>query len=312
MPTYQAESFYRAKISSSIAAGQTCPITIRVSKLPTRTSWLLTISPNTEYEEMVEYGNINWTTMTIDITKRGINPASTLLSSNGTDYNVVAFQKDHTQNDIIRWDVNHIHINQAIGNTTLASNSNPWISKLSVAPVDVNNPIVVGDNDPRISVPTDSTIVLSDVTTNNANTSRHGFMPKLPWNGNIFYNWAGGFSAPVIAGIQYQTGVTVLSSSTTSFSRSVGFQPKVLMFEFSENFQYGQTGTGYIDNNGLTNSMYQSYATTSAWNSSQPIYLRLSDGTFADASVTITATWYDITFPSTRTKDIRLKHIALA
>lgn len=151
MTTYQAESFYRAKITSSITQAATCPITIRVSKLPNRSSWLLTISPNTEYEEIVEYSNPNSTNMTIDITKRWINPSATLLNTNGTDYNNTTYQKEHTQNDIIRWDVNHIHINQGIGNTQLASSSSVGISKLSVAPADANNPIAVGDNDPRIS-----------------------------------------------------------------------------------------------------------------------------------------------------------------
>lgn len=173
MTTYQAESFYRAKITSSITQAATCPITIRVSKLPNRSSWLLTISPNTEYEEIVEYSNPNSTNMTIDITKRWINPSATLLNTNGTDYNNTSYQKEHTQNDIIRWDVNHIHINQGIGNTQLASASSVGISKLSVAPVDVNNPIAVGDNDPRLWIRvatgridlTSSTTTLTSYTT---------------------------------------------------------------------------------------------------------------------------------------------------
>lgn len=151
MPTYQSESFYRAKINESMTASATCPITIRLSKLPTRTTWLLTISPNTEYEEMVEYNGKNDVAMTITITKRGINPWSTLLTTNGTDYNNTLYQREHTQNDIIRGDVNHIHINQGIGNTTLATNSWVGISKLSVAASDVADPIVVGTNDPRVT-----------------------------------------------------------------------------------------------------------------------------------------------------------------
>lgn len=148
--TYQAESFYRWKIWTSITETETCPITVRLSKLPSRSTWLLTISPNTEFEEIVEYWNINSTNMTIDITKRWINPSSTLLTTDGTDYNNTTYQKEHTQNDIIRWDVNHIHINQGIGNTTLATETWVGISKLSVAAVDPWNPIVVWDNDPRL------------------------------------------------------------------------------------------------------------------------------------------------------------------
>ena len=99
---YTAESFYRAKITTSITSTDVCPITVRLSKLPSKASGLLTISPNTEFEEIVEYGNKNIVNSTIDITKRGINPASVLLTTNGSDYNNVTYQKAHTQNDVIR------------------------------------------------------------------------------------------------------------------------------------------------------------------------------------------------------------------
>lgn len=179
MPTYQAESFYRAKISNSITQQATCPITIRISKLPNRTSWLLTISPNTEYEEIVEYGNLNSTNMTIDITKRGINPSSTLLTTSWTDYNNTTYQRDHTQNDIIRGDVNHIHINQGIGNTTLATNLGVGISKLSVAAVDPANPVVVGDNDPRLGARCAVGYYALTTANTSAITVNVGFQPKL-------------------------------------------------------------------------------------------------------------------------------------
>ena len=150
MSSYQSESFYRAKITTPILSSTAVPITIVVSKVPTISNGLLTISPNTEYEEIVEYNNINGTNMTIDIIKRGILPSSILLTTNWVDYNNTAYYKEHTQNDIIRADVNHIHINQGIGNTTLATNTWVGISKLSVAAVDAWNPIVVGNNDPRV------------------------------------------------------------------------------------------------------------------------------------------------------------------
>lgn len=150
MPSYQAESFYRAKINSSILASTACPITVRVSKLPNLSNALLTISPNTEFEEIVEYNNPNSTNMTIDIIKRGIKPSSVLLSTAGVDYDNSTYQKDHTQNDIIRWDVNHIHINQGIGNTTLATAAWVGIVRLATAPVSALDPVVVGDNDPRL------------------------------------------------------------------------------------------------------------------------------------------------------------------
>lgn len=148
---FSAESFYRAKISQSILSNTAVPFPLRVSKLPTLSSWLLTISPNTEYEEIVEYNNPQVGTMTIDIIKRGIKPSSILLTTNGVDYNNTTYQFSHTQNDVMRGDVNHIHINQGIGNSTLATNLWVGISKLSVAAVDAGDPIVVGNNDPRVS-----------------------------------------------------------------------------------------------------------------------------------------------------------------
>lgn len=147
MTVYSAESFFRAKISQPILKATACPITVRISKLPTLTNWLLTISPNTENEEIVEYNNPQAGTMTIDIIKRGIKPDSILLTTNWVDYNNTTYQFLHTQNDIIRGDVNHVHINQGIGNSTLATNTWVGISKLSVAAVDAGDPIVVGKND---------------------------------------------------------------------------------------------------------------------------------------------------------------------
>lgn len=151
MPTYTAESFYRAKIKSWITKTQTTPFTIKLSKLPNASTWLLTISPNTEYEEIVEWDNKNAGNSTVDIIKRWINPTSTLLTVAGTDYNNPTYQQIHTQNDEIRWDINHIHVNQAIGNTTLATAGAVGIVRLSTAPVDALDPIVVGNNDPRLS-----------------------------------------------------------------------------------------------------------------------------------------------------------------
>lgn len=150
MTVYSAESFFRAKISQSILKATACPITVRISKLPTLTNWLLTISPNTENEEIVEYNNPQVGTMTIDIIKRGIKPDSILLTTDTVDYNNTTYQFLHTQNDIIRGDVNHIHINQGIGNSTLATEAGVGISKLSVAAVDAGDPIAVGNNDPRL------------------------------------------------------------------------------------------------------------------------------------------------------------------
>ncbi len=232
MPAYQAESFYRAKITTPILSGTAVPFTIVVSKLPTLATWLLTISPNTEYEEIVEYNNVVEADMTIDIIKRGIKPTSILLTTDTVDYNNVTYMRAHSQNDIIRGDVNHIHINQSIGNTTLATEAGVGISKLSVAAVDPGDPIVVGTNDPRvgdasttvkatvklsvapvsaanpialgandpIATATDSAAVFSDITTNNVSTARHWLAPKSPNNVDVYLDWLGSYSRAQPAG----------------------------------------------------------------------------------------------------------------
>ena len=112
MATYPAESFYRGTIRQSIANNTSVPFTLKVSKIPTLTSWLLTVSPNTANEEIIEYSGVDGTALTITVIKRGINPSTQTLTINWTDYDNVTYQKPHSQNDTIRGDVNHLHIIQ--------------------------------------------------------------------------------------------------------------------------------------------------------------------------------------------------------
>lgn len=46
----------------------------------------------------------------------------------------------------------------------------------------------------------DSDLSLSDITTNNATTARHGFVPKLPNDATKFYNGVGAFAVPASGG----------------------------------------------------------------------------------------------------------------
>lgn len=115
MSTYPAESFYRGTIRQSIANNTSVPFTLKVSKIPTLTSWLLTVSPNTANEELIEYSGVDGTALTITVIKRWISPSAQALTVNGTDYNNVTYQKSHSQNDTIRGDVNHLHIIQDYG-----------------------------------------------------------------------------------------------------------------------------------------------------------------------------------------------------
>lgn len=133
MTTYPAESFYRATIRQSILSTTSVPFTLKVSKIPTLTSWLLTLSPNTANEEIIEYSAVDWTALTITVSKRGIDPASQALTTDTVDYNDVAFMRSHSQNDAIRWDVNHLHIaqidwyfNLSENETTTWNNTHSW------------------------------------------------------------------------------------------------------------------------------------------------------------------------------------------
>lgn len=202
MTIYSAESFLRATIRQSTASNQSVPYTLKVSKIPTLTNWLLTISPNTSNEEIVEYDGVDGAALTITVIKNGINPSAQLLTTNWVDYNNPTYIKAHSQNDVIRGDVNHIHINQASSNSTLATNLAVGISKLSVAAVDPWDPIAVWDNDPRLT----NNIAVGRITLTNATTTLTTytlwFRPKVikltatlgssewPTSSSITYDWS--------------------------------------------------------------------------------------------------------------------------
>ncbi len=82
MSKYNAESFYRAALSSNTGLGKAITGSVlSVSKVPTLTFGLLTIDPNTPNEEIVEYNGVDPVAKTVTLTKRGINPASTSLTT---------------------------------------------------------------------------------------------------------------------------------------------------------------------------------------------------------------------------------------
>ncbi len=169
MTTYPAESFYRGTIRQSIANNTSVPFALKVSKIPTLTAWLLTISPNTANEEIVEYSGVDGTALTITIVKRWINPSSQVLTTNTLDYNNVSFMKNHSQNDSIRWDVNHIHISQMTwyfnlseNEITLWNNTHSWAE--------------IFDKSIRFPVYADA-------------TARDAWIPS-PTNGMVIYNTA--------------------------------------------------------------------------------------------------------------------------
>ena len=157
MSNIYIESFYRATILQPIlatdVASEASPLVVKVSKTPSLSSWLLTISPNTDNEEIVYYSAKNDTNLTVSITKRAISPSALALTLDWTDWNVPEQKKTHSILDAIRWDINNIHINQSstFSPNTDATVSVKWVTRLSVAPVSPTEPIAVWDNDARIT-----------------------------------------------------------------------------------------------------------------------------------------------------------------
>ncbi len=70
-------------------------------------------------------------------------------------------------------------------------------------------------------------LTFTDVTTNNATTVKHGFVPKLPNNGNFYYDGTGGYSFPT--GIQPVDSNILFSDITTNNVSTTrhGFAPKL-------------------------------------------------------------------------------------
>lgn len=114
---YPIESFYRAIIRESVP-DTNVPLDMKVDKLPTLTSGLLTLSPNTANEEIVYYDSINSTNLTIHVAYRWVNPTSNDLTTGGVDYSNPSYIFTHSVNDAVRGDINNIHINSIPANIT--------------------------------------------------------------------------------------------------------------------------------------------------------------------------------------------------
>jgi len=102
----QIESFLRGKIANNIAKISSVPFDLEVSKWPYLTKWFITISPDTENEEIFYYDWRSWVIdwiATLTITKRWYHYSDNTYS--------VDYQREHTINDIYKWALNHVIIN---------------------------------------------------------------------------------------------------------------------------------------------------------------------------------------------------------
>lgn len=97
------ESFYRSFLSKPVESTSTPPFYIYVDKTPLNNSWTLsgfiTLSPNTKSEEIMEYDLVDSNSKSIRITKRGIKPNATSLTTNGVDYNNTLYKFSHSPQD---------------------------------------------------------------------------------------------------------------------------------------------------------------------------------------------------------------------
>lgn len=67
-------------------------------------------------------------------------------------------------------------------------------------PIGGANSVLHGGTDPSYSAVVESDISLSDVSTDNASTSAHGFLPKLPGSASVYLDGTGAFSTPPSGG----------------------------------------------------------------------------------------------------------------
>ncbi len=122
--TNTTESFLKWKIAETITSSETVPFTKDISKVPVLTSWYITISPDTEDEEIFHYSSVTgtiWGTGAMTFDWRWYNAQNITQDA----WN----NRDHTINDVMKWALNHIIINEKAEKTNLASNTNwEWAS----------------------------------------------------------------------------------------------------------------------------------------------------------------------------------------
>lgn len=88
----------------------------------------------------------------------------------------------------------------------------------TTAPIPPSGYVLVSNGTTYIPQPvgaavTDATIPITDITTNNVSTSKHGFCPKSPNNASVFLDGTGNYSAP--PSLAYSGAVVTKSASQT-------------------------------------------------------------------------------------------------
>lgn len=120
MSKHNTQSFFRSRLQKPVLATDAVPFELSLSSLPAVADGYVSVSPNTENEEIMEYSAINATTSSITIIARGIDPTASTQTSN-TIYN-----KIHQPLDEVRGDINHLHVNELVykgGDETYTGNN---------------------------------------------------------------------------------------------------------------------------------------------------------------------------------------------
>lgn len=99
-------------------------------------------------------------------------------------------------------------------------------SPITATAVGATNTVLHGNTgaDPSFSAVVEADITLADNTTNNASTSAHGFVKKLPNDATKFYDGTGNYSSP----ISFKTGTAthdVSSTATQNIAHGLGKVP---------------------------------------------------------------------------------------
>lgn len=235
--SYPSESFFRSNIRQTIEVGTLPPFTLKVTKVPTLSTWLLTISPNTNNEEIVEYSAVDAVNLTITVSKRGIKWDSQVLTTDGAgaatwDYNNSVYMRAHSQNDQIQADVTHLHLIQDYAakldangwlRTWMTPNSLPEINNLGVEvqrTISASSPLagdLIQSIDPVTRVRREFTYSSIDLTgdtfTEGETIATLDAVWISPWNGKLYKTRAPSASTTSIGSPTGMFGTVVLDET---------------------------------------------------------------------------------------------------
>lgn len=97
-------------------------------------------------------------------------------------------------------------------------------TRLGVGPA---NTVLHGGSSPTYSAVVEDDILLTNVSTNNVSTIRHGFVPVLPGNPSLFFNGAGNYTIPAGLSVLNSYSSTAFSGTSVTVTHNFGTYPVV-------------------------------------------------------------------------------------